>query len=337
MTRALVTGSTGGLGANLVAALNQRGIEVVGLCRKTSPQDAVGDLKMTQVVGDITDLESLRPAVDGVDWVFHVAAIADDWNFPAEVIYQANLEGARNMLTAALEAGVRRFVLTGSTAALGKPTPGKPLMDEDNVFNIEPEWWPYGHSKYLASLLLPEFVEKGLEVVGVLPSAIMGPRDLKFISGELIVRVLKRSLLPFPEGGINFIDVRDCAEAHIAAAEKGRPGERYVLAGHNLTHGETLQTIGDVVGVRPRRIKIPRWILPPLSILIDGLHKAGFKQPVERTRVLLSGEYMYYDNSKAVQELGLQIRPFAETVRDAYQWYVDHGYLERRGIDATKD
>lgn len=337
MIRALVTGSTGGLGANLVAALNQRGIEVVGLRRKTSPQDAVGDLQMTQVVGDITDLESLRPAVEGVDWVFHAAAIADDWNFPAEVIYQVNVGGTRNMLTAALDAGVKRFVLTGSTAALGKPTHDKSLMDESSVFNIKPEVWPYGYSKHLAAQMLAEFIEKGLEAVSVLPSAVMGPRDLKFICGELIVRVLKRELMPLPEGGINFIDMRDCVEAHIAVAEKGRPGERYVLAGHNMTHGETLQIIGDVVGVQPRRIKIPRWTLPPLSVLVDGLHKAGFKLPIERARVLLSGEYMYYDNDKAVQELGLRIRPFAETVHDAYQWYVDHGYLEKRGINVAKN
>jgi len=240
------------------------------------------------------------------------------------------------MLTAALEAGVKRFVLTGSAAALGKPAPGKPLMDEGNLFNLKPELWPYGHSKYLALQMLTEFAEKGLEVVSVLPSAVMGPRDLKFISGELIIRVLKRELLPLPEGGLNFIDVRDCAEAHIAAAEKGRSGERYVLAGHNMTHGETLQIIGDVVGVQARRVKIPRWVLPPLAGAVSILHKTGFKLPIERARVLLSSEYIYYDNTKAVRELGLQIRPFAETVHDAYQWYADHGYLEKRGINVTK-
>jgi dihydroflavonol-4-reductase len=332
MTRALVTGSTGGVGANLVAALNARGIDVVGLRRKSSPNDAVEGLKLDFAVGDILDAASLPPAMEGVDWVFHVAAIADDWNYPAETVYRVNVEGTRNVLEAALAAGVKRLVLTSSSSALGIPTRDGELMTEENQFNLNPRDWAYGHSKHLAEQLMREYVDRGLHAVSVLPSAVMGPRDLKFISGELLVRALKREIFPLPDGGLNFIDVRDLVEGHIAAAEKGRAGERYVLAGHNMTHGESLAIIGQVLSVPIQRIKVPRWVLPPLAEVVTLLHKMGVKLPVERGRVLLSGKFIYYDNAKAVRELGLAVRPFAETVRDAYQWYAEHRYFEKRGI-----
>ncbi len=332
MTRVLVTGSTGGLGANLVAALDRRGFEVVGLRRSTSPSDATGGLQMATAVGDILDPDSLRAAMQGIDWVFHVAAIADDWHYPAEVVYRANVEGARNVLEAAARAGVQRFVLTSSGAALGMPRAGKGQLDEHDRFNLRPGDWPYGHSKQLAEETMAEFVAQGLHAVSVLPTAIMGPRDVKFISGELLVRTLKRELLPLPEGGLNFIDMRDCAEGHIAAAEKGRPGERYILGGHNMTHRETMGIISEVLGVKARILPLPRWVLPPAAGLVSLLQRLGVRMPIERQRVLLSGQFMYFDNGKAVRELGLTVRPFAESVRDAYQWYVENGHFAKRGV-----
>ncbi len=332
MTRALVTGSTGGVGANLIAALNTHGVEVVGLRRRTSPNDAVGDLRLTFVTGDILDLASLRPAMEGVDWVFHVAAIADDWNFPAQTVYKVNVEGTQNVLEAAYRAGVKRFVFTSSAAALGRPRRGRLLLTEQDEYNLRPEEWPYGYSKYLAMQIVEEYAGKGLHAVSVLPTAILGPRDVKFISGELLVRALRREVFPLPDGGVNFVDSRDVAAGHIAAAEHGRPGERYILGGHNLTHSEILRTISEVLGIPIRCVRIPRWALPVLAEAVGVLLKLGVHLPIERTRVLLSGEYMYYDNSKAVRELGLTPRPFAETVADAYRWYVEHGFFARRGI-----
>ncbi len=332
MTRALVTGSTGGVGANLIAALNERGIEVVGLRRRTSPDDAIGGLALTPVIGDILEPESLRQAMRGIDWVFHAAAIADDWHYSARQVYQVNVEGTRNVLAAAYEAGVQRFVLTGSAAALGVPVPGKDLIDETHQFNLKPDLWPYGHSKHLALQVLAEFVDRGLHAVSVLPTAVMGPRDVKFISGELIVRAVKRQVFPFPDGGLNFIDIRDVAQGHIAAAERGKPGERYLLGGHNLTHTQTLETIAGVLRIPIKHVRIPRWLLPLMAGAVTLLEKWGVELPIERARVLLSGKYMYYDSSKAQRELGLAVRPFVETVRDTYLWYAQHHFFERRGV-----
>ncbi len=331
MTRALVTGSTGFLGSSLVAALNAHGIEVLGLRRSTSPDKAVAGLKLTPVTGDILDYDSLPRAMEGVDWVFHVAAISDHRHASVEALYQANVEGARNVFRAAKEAQVRRVVFTSSSAALGIPRPGKPLMDEEDEFNLQAEEFPYGHSKHLAEGIMREYVEQGLDAVSVLPAAVMGPRDLKFISGELIIQALK-GIPAIPKGGLNYIDVRDCAEGHIAAALKGRPGRRYLLAGHNMTHRETLEVIRQELGTRLPLLDIPTWFLPVLAEAVRLSTRMGFRLPINREALLMGGRYLYYDNSRAVSELGLSVRPFNQSVRDTYQWYAENGFLEQRGI-----
>jgi dihydroflavonol-4-reductase len=335
MVRALVTGSTGCVGSNLVAALNERGIEVVGLRWKGCPTTAVEGLHVRLVAGDILDLQSLYPAMEGVDWVFHVAAIADDWNHSPADVYRTNVEGTRNVFTAARDAGVKRLVLTSSAASLGVPRPGQALLDESCSFNLAPHEWVYGFSKHLAERVLAQFVEQGMCALSVLPTAIMGRGDLSLIGGQLILRALKEQVFPFPEGGSNFIDARDVAMAQIAAAERGCPGERYVLGGHNMPHRQAAGIIGAVLGVRVRYVRLGRWTLPAIAAAVTVLRKLKIRLPIERSRVLLSGKYMYYDSSKAVRELGLKTRPFADSVRDAYRWYAEYGILEQHGTPAS--
>ncbi len=333
--RALVTGSTGFLGSTLVAALRQRDVEVLGLRRSTSPDDALEGLHLTPVVGDILEPETLPAAMEGVDWVFHVAAMSDHRHAARDVLYRINVDGARNIFEAALKAGVKRVIFTSSCAALGVPRPDKPLMDELDSFNLPPEEFPYGHSKHMAEQVMADYLQRGLNAVSVLPAAVIGPRDLKFISGELIIQALKGAIPALPRGGLNYIDVRDCMEGHIAAAERGTTGGRYVLGGHNMTHRETLEIVRDVLGTRVPPVDIPSWLLPITASLFGLLQKLMPGLPVNREALLMGGRQLYYDNSKAVRELGLKTRPFAESVRDAYQWYADNGYLTRRGAPAA--
>jgi dihydroflavonol-4-reductase len=329
MIRALVTGSTGCVGSNLVAALNRRGVEVRGLWWNGSPTVAIEGLDVELIAGDVLDIETLRPVMDGVDWVFHVAGIADDWNYAAQDVYRTNVQGTYNVLSAAWEAGVKRFVLTSSAASLGMPREERTVLDESYQFNVESYNWVYGHSKYLAEQVMAHFVERGLHAVSVLPTIIMGRGDLSFVGGQIIARALKGQVFPIPEGGTNYIDVRDVAQAHIAAAEKGKPGERYLLGGHNMTHQECLETIGSALDVSIKSVQIPHWALPPIADSVTLLRKLGAPMPIERGRVLLSGKYLYYDNRKAVRELGLTTRPFHESIQDAFRWYNEHGILEK--------
>jgi len=276
--------------------------------------------------------------MQGIDWVFHVAAVADYWRTPAATIHQVNVDGARNVFEAALTAGVKKVIYTSSSAAVGMPRPGQPLLGETDRFNLKPAEFYYGYSKQLAEDLLMQYVASGLNAVSVLPSAVIGPRDLKFNVGELIVQALKPSLpvLPLPRGGLNYIDVRDCVAGHIAAAENGENGGRYLLTGHNLTHRQTMDEVNQALGTSVPIVELPGWMFVPAAEAVDILQKLGVSLPVDKGRVLHSREFIYYDNSKAVRELGLTIRPFADSVRDAYEWYSENDYLSRRGISVQR-
>jgi len=330
--RVLVTGSTGFVGSNLVEALTARGIEVVGLQEKNAPQEAIQGLRCTPMIGDVLDLDSLRRAVTGVDWVFHVAGVADYMHTPSRVIYEVNVEGVRNMLTAAREAGVKRFVHTSSTGALGAPVDGKTLMDESDSFTIPPRRFPYGHSKHLAEAIVREAAAEGFHALSVLPSIVIGPRDVSIICGDLVIQPARHGMPPAPPGGAGYIDVRDLAEAHIAAAARGRSGERYILSGHNLSHRELAPIVAETLGISPPRLTMPRWALGPVGAFGDVVNALGANFPINGQRAWLIGQNLYYDNRKAVHELGLTARPFAQSIGDTYEWYRAHGYLEQAGI-----
>ena len=329
MTRALITGCTGCLGSNLAMALSLKGIEVVGLSYKNESRVALQGMHPELLEGNVLEPESLRPAMRGVDWVFHVAGIADDWNYPPEPVYRTNVLGTYNVLKAAQEAGVKRFVLTASAAITGIPARRDGmLMDENDTFNLPPDRWIYGHTKVLAEQVLLGFVAEGMHACSVMPTALMGPGDHHFITGSLIKIAAAGELFPFPNGGSNFIDVRDAAAGHIAAAERGIPGERYILGAHNMTHVECLKIIGSAMNVPVRYIHMPDWTIAPTAEVMGLLIKLGVRLPMDRGRAYLSQNYMYYDNQKAVRELGLKTRPFSETVLDAYNWYIDHNMVK---------
>ena len=327
MTRALITGVTGCVGSNLAVTLLHQGLEVVGLCHPSAPTDAIEGLKIQRVRGDLLNPASLLPALQAVDWVFHVAAIADDWKYPPERVYATNVQGTRHLLAAALQAGVERFVYVSSAAALGGPRPQQPLLDETSPFNFQPAEWPYAHSKLLAEQAVQEYVHLGLPALSVLPTAILGPADSAMISGQLILRAARRQLFPLPHGGTNYIDVRDVAEAMLEAARHGQVGRRYLLAGHNLSHLHTLGVIGDALGLPIHYLNLPKPALPLVETAVGLAERVGLRPPLNRVRVRLSGQYLYYDNRRAVRELGLQPRPFDQTVEAAARWYHDHGLL----------
>lgn len=332
MTRAFVTGGTGFVGANLVQALNTRDIDARVLLRPTSSQQALQGLVYETVTGNVLDEpDALARAMEGCDWVFHVAAVADYWRRKRELLYRVNVGGTRNVLQAAQRAGVRRLVFTSSLAALGVPQERGQLLDEADTFNLSPDSFPYGHSKALAEQEVLAAVEQGLHAVIVNPSIVLGPRDVNQISGSLVVQAARGRLRFAVPGGANFIDVADVVAGHIAAAEKGGSGERYVLGNHNLTHKEAVSIICDVVGRNRPRVTIPGWILPPAATLVRAVRVLlGNVLPADENQVRLMSAFIFADNQKAVAELSLPQTPFRVTVQRTYNWYNRNGYLERR-------
>lgn len=327
--RALVTGSTGFVGANLCAALVARGWAVRALHRASSRLDMLEGVAVEHVLGDVTQPETLPDAMRGCDVVFHVAAVADYWRQGADKLYRVNVEGTRAVCQAAIEARVSRLVFTSSVAALGVPAPGT-LADESHPFNVSPERFRYGHSKVLAEGVVSEYAARGLDAVTVNPAVILGPGDLNEISGSIVTQIArrKRASLAYPPGGTNYIDVADVCAGHIAAAERGRTGERYILAAHNLTHYEVSRVVSQVVGAPGPRLGVPRVAVRPLAALLDRVARLlGHPLPLNGDQLRLSAEWIYFDARKAVSELGLPQTPFREMVERTYQWYKQHGYV----------
>lgn len=329
--RALVTGATGFVGANLVAALVGRGIEVRVLRRSSSSLAALAGLGFETRIGDVLDgVDSLAAAMAGCDWVFHTAAVSDYWRHRRrQRLYRTNVDGTGNVAAAALRAGVQRFVYTSSIAALGVPTPGRCLTESDH-FNMSPRRFPYGHSKHLAEVELGGAVAAGLPAVTVNPSAVIGPRDVNRISSAMVIEAARGRLgLVAPPGGTNFVSVADVADGHIAAADRGRVGQRYILAGDNLGFRQAFATVCDIVGRPGPALQLPRWTIPVAATAVGAARAVvGPRLPIDENQMRLSAFEIYADHTKAQRELGFAPTPFRAAAQAAYDWYRENGYLD---------
>lgn len=326
--RALVTGGTGFVGANIVAALNEAGIETRVLVRPSSSMKALDGLQYEAYRGDILDDEQeLSGSMAGCEWVFHAAAVSDYWRQDTEAVYRVNVEGTRRVLEAAKVAGVSRLIYTSSISALGWPQKGC-LLDESSHFNLDPNTWPYAHSKYLAEKLVVEAFEGGFPAVIVNLPVVLGPRDVNMISGSIVVEAHRGLARFYPPGGTNFASVEDVAVGHLRAAERGRPGERYILAGWNLSYKESFARVCQVVGRPAPRLALPQWLLPPFAASVKVARTVlGNRIPFNSSQVKLSGVELYVDGKKAFDELQLPLSSFEVTVQNAYDWYNMNGYL----------
>lgn len=325
---AFVTGGTGFIGANLVEGLSNHGLSSRVLLRENSSRAALDGLEYETAVADILDPpELLADMIAGCDWVFHVAAVSDYWRSGTERLYEINVQGTKNVIDAAKIAGVKRFVFTSSVAALGIPEDGH-LLNEESVFNIEPKRMPYGHSKHLAEIEVQKAVLDGLNAVIVNPSIVLGARDINLISGSIIIEASRGLARFYPPGGVNYIAVEDVVAGHIAAAERGRISERYVLANENLSYRESFNIICDLVG-RPRpRLRLPRWSLPVIASAVSGARLLlGTRVPIDSNQVILSGSMIFADGRKATKEFLLPQTPFTRAVQNTYDWYNNNGYL----------
>jgi dihydroflavonol-4-reductase len=325
--KALVTGGTGFVGSHIVRALDEAGHSARVLHRASSKLDALKGLAYESALGDILDEESLQAACVGCDCVFHVAAVADYWRADRSRMMEANVEGTRRVLNAAREAGVKRVVFTSSGAAVGHREDGQPA-DENVPFNLLPEKFPYGYSKWLAEEVVHEAVRKGQDAVIVNPAVVLGPGDLNLISGSIVLEIRRRSwTTPIPSGGICVIDVRDVARAHLAAAERGRTGERYILGSENVSHYEMMTATADVVGVRRPFLRVPNWIVPIIAKAVDIARGLHIPTPIDSNQARLGAEKVFYDCRKAWAELGQPQITMRQSLQDTYEWYKANGYL----------
>ena len=305
----LVTGASGFLGSAVLRALLERGEPVRALVRPRSNRRNLDGLPIEVALGDLTDRRSLVHAVRGCQAVFHVAADYRLWAADPAELYRTNVDGTRTLLEAAGEAGVARILYTSSVATLGSRPDGEPA-DECTPSELDGMVGHYKRSKYLAEQAVGELAGRGLPVVIVNPSAPIGPRDIRPTpTGRMVLEAARGRFPAYVDTGLNVVHVDDAAKGHLLGFERGRIGQRYVLGGENLTLGEILGTIAQLVGRRAPRL---RGGGEPL-LTTDGLRMA-------RKR-------MYFSSALAERELGFRTRPALEALRDALDWYRRHGYL----------
>ncbi len=333
-----LTGGTGFIGSHVARALAARGEAVRCLHRPTSERGDLADLGVQWVMGDVTDRDSLKRAMAGADTVFHCAA---DYRLyarnPAE-LYRANVDGTRNVLELAAELGVKKIVYTSSVGTLALDGAARRPANENARGTIGGMVGDYKRSKFLAEQIAEEWIGRGLPVVVVSPSTPIGERDVKPTpTGQIIVDFLNDRLPAYVDTGLNVVDVRDVAEGHLLAAERGRPGERYILGNLNVTLGQLLALLARLTGRRPPRLKLPHWV--PLAIahleapVARWLHRAP-RVPLDGVR--MSKSFMFFDASKAVRELGVPQSPIESAFERAVGWFVDHGYARPRQKRLTR-
>lgn len=337
MTRALITGGTGFVGSNIALRLAERHWQVRILQRPGASRELLEGGPFEFVTGDVLEPETLPAALRGIDVVFHAAGVVDHWRQGVDWMYAVNVEGTRNLLEAALRSGIERVVHTSSTAAMGIHP--DVLVDETFTFNARPERFVYGHSKYLAEQIVLEYVRRGLPVVIVNPTTVIGPRDIRKVSCGMVVEVIKHCAPPLiPPGGVNVVPICDAAQGHIEAALKGRVGERYILGGENMSHLQLYQTIADVVGCGMKLKVMPRWQVSFLAGLTDMLQPQT-KGPVPLTgdRLRLEAQFFYYDTTKARASFDMPKTPLRTTIGRTYEWYESMGEFEGIYENLTED
>ncbi len=326
--RVLVTGGTGFVGCHVVGRLLRRGARVRCLVRKASRTANLDGLPVELVAGDLRDPASLAAAVSGCRHVYHVAADYRLWAPDPQDLYRSNVEGTRALLQACAAEGVERVVYTSTVGALGCPGDGRPGTEGTPV-SLNEMVGHYKRSKFLAEQEALAFAAQGLPVVIVNPSTPVGAHDIKPTpTGETIVRFLRRRMPAYVDTGLNVVDVEDVAEGHLLAAERGRPGEKYILGHRDMTLREILQVLSRIAGM-----PAPRWRMPYAGALAAAhvdrwVNEVALRRapgiPLEGVR--MARKKMFFDSGKAVRELGLPQSPVEDALRRAVEWFRENGY-----------
>ncbi len=324
----LVTGVSGFVGSAVARALGRAGRRVRGMVRASSPRGNLADFPGELVEGDLRDAAAVERAMAGVESLYHVAADYRLWAPDPETIVANNRATTRNVMEAALRAGVARVVYTSSVATL-VPDDSAPA-DETRAAREDQVVGAYKRSKVVAERLVEEMVRaQGLHAVIVNPSTPIGPRDVRPTpTGRIIVEAASGRMPAFVDSGLNLIHVDDVAEGHLLAMERGCPGERYILGGQDVSLAEMLRVIAGLVGRRPPTVRIPRAPLFPLAWANEQVARVTGKEPfLTRDALRMAKHAMFYTSAKAERDLGYRARPYPQALRDAIDWFRAEGMI----------
>jgi dihydroflavonol-4-reductase len=316
-----LSGATGFIGGHIARLLVERGDRVRVLVRPTSDLRGIAGLELERATGDLRDPESLRQAIMGCRTVFHTAADYRFWvNDPAE-LYRSNVDGTRNILQAAKDAGVERVVYTSTVGCIGLPG-GEEGGDENSPVSLDDMHGAYKRSKFMAEQAALEFAATGLPVVIVNPTAPVGDGDLKPTpTGKIIVDFLRGAMPAYLDTGLNLVDVRDVAAGHLLAAERGKPGERYILGGRNMTLHEIFQALEKLSGRPAPRVQIPYWLAWIAGAMEESVARFSRYQPrAPLDAVRMARKKMLVQSGTAQRELGFKAGPVEDALERAIEW-----------------
>src|ERR1039457_1904364 len=328
MKPALVTGASGFLGWLVARVLRERGYPVRALVRAGSRVDA---LDVEPVLGDLRDADSLQRAVAGCGLVFHVAADYRLWAKEPADLYRSNVDGTRNLLQAARQASVERVVYTSTAGCIGVPDGG--IGNEDLPVTLEEMAGDYKRSKFLAEQVALEFARGGFPVVIVNPTAPVGDHDVKPTpTGKIVVDFLNGDMPAFIDTGLNVVDVRDTAEGHWLACERGRRGERHILGSENLTLAQILQVLAKITGRKAPTIRLPYAVAYCAGACSTAWASVtGIPPRVPLNGVRMARKKMWVTHEKARRELGVNPGPAEAALTRAVEWFRKAGGGAGRG------
>ena len=324
----LVTGASGFVGSAVAHKLAEAGFSLRALVREKGPHSNLAGLDLEFFEGDLRDRKSLERAIAGVRYVFHVAADYRLWARDPNEIFATNVEGTRNVMEAALHAGVERIVHTSSVATLALRS-GQ-VADESTPQPENEAIGAYKRSKIAAERLVDSMVaERGLPAVIVNPSTPVGPRDVRPTpTGRIIVEAAKGRIPAFIDTGLNLVHVDDVASGHLAALRHGKIGQRYILGGENVLFSQMLKDIAGMVGRRAPWVRLPWRALVPVAFAAEAAAAITGREPfVTLDGVYLARYRMFFASTKAERELSYRPRPYIEGIEDALQWFRAAGYL----------
>jgi dihydroflavonol-4-reductase len=333
--KVFVTGATGFVGSHVARVLEEQGADLRLLVRATSDPRNIRDLKAERVTGDLRDPASLEKVMVGCDAVFHVAADYRLWVTDPGQMYRANVDGTRAILQAARNSRVRRVVYTSSVATIGfgnghqRARPEESGANEDAPVSLTDMIGHYKRSKFMAEEIAIKAGQGGMDVVVVNPSTPVGEQDIKPTpTGRIVVDFLKKKFPAYVDTGLNLVDVRTCALGHVAALERGRSGERYILGGENLTLKQILDKLAAITGLPSPKVKLPYFVALASGVVDTAVMGILLRREPRVTidAVRMGRKKMFVTSAKAERELGWKAGSVDEALRRAVDWFRANGY-----------
>jgi dihydroflavonol-4-reductase len=323
-----VTGATGFVGSHVAQQLSRDGADLRILIRPTSKLENLAGLPAETVVGDLLQVEALRTAIRGCEAVMHVAADYRLWVTDPETMLATNVTGTRELLRLAREENCRRVVYTSSVATIGFFSDGR-ISDEVTPVSLADMVGHYKRSKYLAEQEAVAAARQGQQVIILNPTTPIGSGDTKPTpTGRIVVDFLKRKFPAYMDTGLNLVDVNEVARTHVHALEAGRPGERYILGGENLTLKQILDKMSAITGLPSPTMRVPHSVAMIFALCDQTITgKMRGQEPRATVEAVRMGKkMMFVSSAKAERELGFRVVPVYPALRSAIDWFRAHGY-----------